>query len=190
MNILFFWAYHNTYCQPKFPDTFLLWWIDSFLVWRHAIIWANACILLIRSARYCVAWGKFSEKFRKLLPVLTTRHLSLSIDGNVYEACWAMLHSSETWGSNNPAVAMSQWLCHDLLDLWHQRQRWNTLCFTTTETWHWGYLISPSLSVTQMVRPCPVSKLSQTFRFQALERKEGLVRLGLNVWRLMSKYVA
>ena len=42
-------------------------------------------------------------KFRKHLPVLTTRHLLLRIWGKVYEACVhrAMLHGSETWGPNN-----------------------------------------------------------------------------------------
>ena len=51
------------------------------------------------AARCCAAWGKF----RKLLPVLTTRHLSPKIRGKVYEACVrsAMLHGSETWGPNN-----------------------------------------------------------------------------------------
>ena len=44
--------------------------------------------------------------------------------------------------------------CYDSLDLWHQRQRWNTLSFTTTETWHRGHYIGPSLSMTQMVWPC------------------------------------
>ena len=80
----------------------------------------------------------------KLLPVLTTRHLSLRIGGKVYEACvhLAMLHGSEMWGPNNSEL---QQLCHDLLDLWHQRQRWNSHSFTTAETWHWRYYVSPSL---------------------------------------------
>ena len=47
-------------------------------------------------ARCCVAWGKF----KKLLPVLTKRHLSPRICCKGYEACVcsAMLHGSETWG--------------------------------------------------------------------------------------------
>ena len=47
------------------------------------------------AARCCVAWGKF----RKPLPVQTTRHLSPKIRGNVWEACIgsAMLHGSKTW---------------------------------------------------------------------------------------------
>ena len=71
------------------------------------------------AARCCMAWGKF----RKLLPVLTTRHLSPRIPGKVYEACVcsAMLHGSEDMGA-----VLRKWLCHDPLDLRHQRQRRNT----------------------------------------------------------------
>ena len=58
------------------------------------------------SARCCVAWGKF----RKLLPVLTSRHLTHKICGKVYEACVrsVMLHGSETWG---PKECELQQLC-------------------------------------------------------------------------------
>ena len=50
------------------------------------------------AARCCVAWGKF----RKLLPNLTTRHLSPKTRNKVYKAwvCSAMLHGSETWKPN------------------------------------------------------------------------------------------
>ena len=39
------------------------------------------------------------KKFRELLPVLTSRHLSYKTRGNVYSCCVrsAMLHASETW---------------------------------------------------------------------------------------------
>ena len=55
-----------------------------------------------------MAWGKF----RKLLPVLTSRHLSPRIQGKVYEACIcsAMLHGSETWG---PKEAELRRLCYN-----------------------------------------------------------------------------
>ena len=51
------------------------------------------------AARCCVAWGKF----RKLLPVLTTRHISPRILDKVYEVCIrsAMLHGSKTWGAKD-----------------------------------------------------------------------------------------
>jgi len=49
------------------------------------------------AVRCCVAW----DKFKKLLPVLTTRHLSPRVRGKVYLTCVcsAMLHGSETWGA-------------------------------------------------------------------------------------------
>ena len=47
------------------------------------------------------------------------------------------------------------------------------------------YLCADSCS-----EPRPVSNLSQTFRFSALESNEGLERHGLNVWRLISVIVA
>ena len=69
------------------------------------------------AARCCVAWGKF----RKLLPVLTTRHLTPKIRGKVYTTCvrTAMLHGSETWGPNASDLqrlrrndrAMIRWIC-------------------------------------------------------------------------------
>ena len=39
------------------------------------------------------------KKFRELLPVLTSRHLSYKTRGHVYSSCVrsAMLHASETW---------------------------------------------------------------------------------------------
>ena len=39
------------------------------------------------------------KKFKKLLPVLSSRHLSFKIRGRVYSSCVlsAMLHASETW---------------------------------------------------------------------------------------------
>ena len=47
------------------------------------------------AARCCVAWAKF----RKLLPVLTSRHFLPKIHGKAYVACIrsAKLHGSETW---------------------------------------------------------------------------------------------
>ena len=45
---------------------------------------------------------------------------------------WSMLAKR---GTRNAADSL-QWQCHDLLVLWHQRKRRNTLSFTTTETWH------------------------------------------------------
>src|SRR6056300_1728659 len=50
------------------------------------------------TTRCCVAWGKF----RKLLPILTSKHVSLKTRGRVFSACVrsAMLHGSECWAPN------------------------------------------------------------------------------------------
>ena len=47
------------------------------------------------TTRVKIAW----KKFRELLPVLTSRHLSYKTRGHVYSSCVrsAMLHASETW---------------------------------------------------------------------------------------------
>ncbi|XP_014675865.1 PREDICTED: uncharacterized protein LOC106815854 [Priapulus caudatus] len=64
------------------------------------------------------AWGKF----RKLLPVLTSRHLSLRTRGHVYGTCVrsAMLHGSKTWAVKSVDLqrlrgndrAMIRWICN------------------------------------------------------------------------------
>ena len=43
------------------------------------------------------------KKFRELLPVLTSRHLSYKTRGHVYSSCVqsAMFHASETWPQTN-----------------------------------------------------------------------------------------
>ena len=60
-------------------------------------------------------------KFRKLLPLLTSRHISPKSRGQVYSSCvrWAMLHGSETWGPNASELqrlrrndhSMVRWIC-------------------------------------------------------------------------------
>ena len=69
------------------------------------------------AARCCVAWGKF----RRLLPILTSRHLPLKIRGKVFSTCVrsSMLHGSETWAPNAADLqrlrrndrAMVRWIC-------------------------------------------------------------------------------
>jgi hypothetical protein len=69
------------------------------------------------TTRCCVAWGKF----RKLLPILTSKHISLTTRGRVFSACVrsAMLHGSECWAPNASDLqklrrndrAMIRWIC-------------------------------------------------------------------------------
>ncbi len=53
-------------------------------------------------ARSKVDWGKF----KRLLLVLTNKHLSMEARGRVYNACvcLALLHGSETWAPIAPDV--------------------------------------------------------------------------------------
>ena len=69
------------------------------------------------AGRCCAAWGKF----RKLLPLLSSRHISPKSRGHVYSSCVrsAMLHGSETWGPNASELqrlrrndrSMVRWIC-------------------------------------------------------------------------------
>ena len=64
-----------------------------------------------------IAWSKF----RKLRPVLTSRHIPFPVRGRVYSTCVraAMLHGSETWGPKTDELqrlrrndrAMVLWIC-------------------------------------------------------------------------------
>ena len=70
---------------------------DTFCYLGVMLCYGGGCDSAI-AARCCVAWGKF----RKLLSVLTSRHLSPKVRGKVYMGCvhLAMLHGNETWGPN------------------------------------------------------------------------------------------
>ena len=53
------------------------------------------------------AWKKFKE----LLPVLSTRHLSFKTHVHMYSSCKqsTMLHASETWALTKPNLQRLQW---------------------------------------------------------------------------------
>ena len=97
-------------------DGTLLEAVDKFCYLGDMLDAGGGCDTAI-ATRCCVAWGKF----RKLLPILTSRHLSPKIRGNVYEAGVrsAMLHGSETWGPNAADLqrlrrndrSMIRWIC-------------------------------------------------------------------------------
>ena len=67
--------------------------------------------------RCSTAWGKF----KRLLPILTSKHVSLRTRGKVFNACVhsALLHGSETWASTAPDLqrlrlndrSMVRWIC-------------------------------------------------------------------------------
>ena len=62
---------------------------------------ASGCELST-TTRVKTAW----KKFKKLIPVLSSRHLSLKPRGRVYSSCVrsAMLHASETWPLTKPSL--------------------------------------------------------------------------------------
>ena len=80
--------------------------ITSFCYLGDMFPAAGGCEL---STTICVktAWKKFKE----LLPVLSSRHLSFKTRGHVYSSCMqsAMIHASETWLLTKPNLQRLQW---------------------------------------------------------------------------------
>ena len=70
----------------------------SFCYLGHLLSPGGGCALAM-ATRCSTAWGKF----KKLLPILTSKHVSPLNHGKVFSACIlsALLHGSETWA---PAV--------------------------------------------------------------------------------------
>ena len=72
---------------------------------------------LAATTRYSVAWGKF----REILPVLTSKHISLKTRGRIFSSVVraTMLHGSETWAPTAVVLqrlhrndrAMIRWIC-------------------------------------------------------------------------------
>ena len=68
--------------------------VASFCYLGDMLSAGGGCEMAV-TTRVKTAW----KKFRELLPVLTSRHLSYKTRGHVYSSCVrsAMLHASETW---------------------------------------------------------------------------------------------
>ena len=68
--------------------------VASFCYLGDMLSAGGGCEMAV-TTRVKSAW----KKFRELLPVLTSRHLSYKTCGHVYSSCMrsAMLHASETW---------------------------------------------------------------------------------------------
>ena len=128
------------------------------------------------ATRCCVAW----RKFRKLLPVLITRHLSPRIQSKVYEACirLATHHCSKTWRPKDHELrqlrnnnrAMIRWICgiKDRMKHPQLHHYWNL----ASRTFHWSFAVGVSDGMVMYNGSRRVSVLSQTFHFLALESKE------------------
>ena len=91
--------------------------VPSFCYLGDILSADGGCDLAV-TTRCLVAWGKF----RKLLPILTSKHVSLKTCGQLFSSCVcsAMLHSTETWA---PTVlelqrlqrndrSMIRWICN------------------------------------------------------------------------------
>ena len=80
--------------------------LTSFCYLNDMLSAGGGCEITITN---CVktAW----KKFRELLPVLTSRHLSYKTRCHVYSSCvWsAMLHASETWPLTKTNLQPLQW---------------------------------------------------------------------------------
>ena len=68
--------------------------VASFCYLGDMLSAGGSCEITV-TTRVKTAW----KKFRELLPVLTSRHLSYKTHGHIYSSCLrsAMLHASETW---------------------------------------------------------------------------------------------
>ena len=69
---------------------------------RRALSYELSTTTPVRTAR---------KKFKELLPVLSSRHLSFKTHGRVYSTCMqsVMLHASETWLLTKPNIQHLQW---------------------------------------------------------------------------------
>ena len=91
--------------------------MESEFSYLGDVISAGGGCLQAIGTRCSVAWGKF----KRLLPILTSKSLSLLTRGKVYNTCVrsAMLHGSETWAprvSDTSRLqrtdrAMIRWIC-------------------------------------------------------------------------------
>ena len=85
------------------PDKFEV--VASFCHLGDMLSAAGGCELST-TTRVKTAW----KKFKNLLPVLSSRHLSFKTRGHVYSSCVrsAMLHASETWPLTKPNLQRLQ----------------------------------------------------------------------------------
>ena len=79
--------------------------VASFCYLGDMLSAAGGCELST-TTRVKTAW----KKFKDLLPVLSSRHLSFKTRGHVYSSCVrrAMLHASETWPLTKPNLQLLQ----------------------------------------------------------------------------------
>ena len=89
---------------------------SNFCYLGNILCGGGGCKLAIFT-RCSTAWGKF----KRLLPILTSKHVSLRTHGKVFNACVhsTLLHGSETWAPTAPDLqrlgrndrSMVHWIC-------------------------------------------------------------------------------
>ena len=91
--------------------------VESKFCYLGDMLCAGGGCKLAIVTRCSTAWGKF----RRLHPILTSKHVSLRTGGKVFNACVrsALLHRSETWAPTAPDLqgfcrndrSMVRWIC-------------------------------------------------------------------------------
>ena len=91
--------------------------VESNFCYLGDMLCAGVGCKLAIITRCSTAWGKF----KRLLPILTSKHVSLRTRGKVFNACVrsALLHGSETWAPTAPDLqrlrrkdrSMVHWIC-------------------------------------------------------------------------------
>ena len=107
-------------------DQWLKWMLKApSLIWRLlSAVWVTCCVPVALWPCHC---RQMLCGLRKVQEIIACPHLQLGY------APWLRNMGIE---HIRPRAATLQWLCHDPMDLCHQRPWWNTLSFTTQEPWH------------------------------------------------------
>ena len=106
--------------------------VASFCYLGDMLSAAGGCELST-TARVKTAWKKFKE----LIPVLSSHHLSFKTCGHMYSSCVrsAMLHASETWPLTKPSLQRLQ--RNDRAMIRHAMSNHKTLPVRSTELLSW-----------------------------------------------------
>ena len=81
--------------------------VESNFCYLGDMLCAGGGCKLAIVTRCSTAWGKF----KRLLPILTSKHVSLRTCGKVFNACVhsALMHGSETWAPTAPDLQRLRW---------------------------------------------------------------------------------
>ena len=148
----------------------------------QTIIWPSAGMLLNGSLG-----TNFSENFKGNSNIFIWKcHLQNVVHFVLASMCF---NHPWYWGWHVLGLVLLQWPLHDLLDLWHQRPRWNNLGFTTPDTGHWGCYGSLLQSLYSDDLDHATSRINSVTDL-VIPGTRGLEKCGLNVWRMMSVNLA